>query len=99
MFLFCSYMPLRSIWSIVELEALTPEDRVAMRGRAMLSDFYHRDHFVAICGKCCKGKILHPSKLKNRFGNVRLVRLEKKLKCGGCGNASGNRFLLAEAED
>ena len=35
--------------------AMKTEDRVAMRGRAMLSDFYYRDRFIAICGKCRKG--------------------------------------------
>ena len=99
MFLFCSNMPSRSIWSVVELAALSDEDREALRARAMLSDFYYRDRFVAICGKCRKGKIIHPTRLKKRFGNERVSRLERKLICSGCGNVRGNWFLLAEAED
>lgn len=99
MFLFCSHMPMRSIWSVVELAALSDEDREALRARAMLSDFYYRDRFVAICGKCRKGKIIHPTRLKKRYGNERVSRLERKLKCSGCGNVRGNWFLLAEAED
>jgi len=99
MFLLCSFMPMRSIWSVVELAALSDEDREALRARAMLSDFYYRDRFVAICGKCRKGKIIHPTRLKKRYGNERVSRLERKLKCSGCGNIRGNWFLLAEAED
>jgi hypothetical protein len=99
MFLLCSFMPMRSIWSVVELAALSDEDLEALRARAMLSDFYYRDRFVAICGKCRKGKIIHPTRLKKRYGNERVSRLERKLKCSGCGNIRGNWFLLAEAED
>ena len=58
-----------------------------------------RDRFVAICGKCRKGRIIHPTRLKKPYGNERVSRLERKLKCSGCGNIRGNWFLLAEAED
>lgn len=84
--------------SRIELDALPREEREALRERVSLADFTSLDRLVAICGSCRRGRIMHPSKLKRRFGQRRIVYLEQKLICDACGNRRGNRFFWAEEE-
>lgn len=92
-------MERRRILSWYEFSGLTPEAKEALRFRVSLSDFTGLDRFVAVCRKCGRGRIIHPGKLKKRFGQERVARLEQKLRCDHCGNRLGNRFYWAEAEE
>ena len=92
-------MSYRKIWSRAQFEALSPEEQEAIRHRAFLSDFYYPDVLIAVCAHCRESTVLRLSGLKKRFGNRRIVELEKKLRCRACGNKRGNRFFAAAFHD
>lgn len=91
---------MRDPWRNVQLEFLSAEEREALRWRARLSDFFHRDRLVGVCQKCGRAKVFVPYALRKRHGDMRIGYLEERMRCGGCGARGTVRMFLAEqAED
>ena len=87
-------------WRDLTFAHLSEQDMEALRWRVRVSELYGKMRLLAVCGAGCgRGKVFVPYRIRKRFGDERIGRLEERLRCDECGNKKGNRFYIVWSED
>lgn len=66
-------------------------EQIAPRYNLRLEDLRDWHRLKITCFKCRRESLIKPSVLRQRYSaHQRIMELEGKFKCGGCGNRYGN---------
>jgi len=77
------------------MEEQTKNETVAPRYALRLEDLRGWHRLKITCFKCRRESLIDPKALRERYsGHQRVMELEGKFRCAGCGNRYGNSVTV-----